>query len=48
MDIIVSESGGKFDEIMHLERDDFIGIILRMHQANNVQMFFQNKLLHIA
>jgi len=35
MEIIVSESGGEYDEIMHLERDDFIGVMLRMHQANS-------------
>ena len=35
LDIIVSESGGEIDEVMHLERDDFIGIMLRMHQANS-------------
>ena len=33
LDIIASESGGDFDDVMHLERDDFIGIMLRMHQA---------------
>ena len=35
LDIIVSESGRKIDEVMHLERDDFIGIMLRVHQANS-------------
>jgi len=35
MEIIVSESGREYDEIMHLERDDFIGVMLRMHQANS-------------
>ena len=35
LNIIVSESGGEIDEVMHLERDDFIGIMLRMHQANS-------------
>ena len=35
LDIIVSESGGEIDEIVHLERDKFIGIMLRMHQANS-------------
>jgi len=33
LDSIVSESGGEIDEVMHLERDEFIGIMLRMHQA---------------
>ena len=33
--IIVSESGAEYDEIMHLERDDFIGVMLRMHQAHS-------------
>jgi len=32
--IIVSESGGEIDEVMHLERD-FIGSMLRMHQADS-------------
>ena len=31
----MSESGGEIDEVMHLERDDFIGIMLHMHQANS-------------
>jgi len=31
LDIIVSESGGDIDEVMHLETDEFIGIMLRMH-----------------
>ena len=35
MDIIVSESEGEIDEVMHFERDNFIVIILRMHQANS-------------
>ena len=35
LDIIVSESGGDIDEVMHLERDKFIRIMLRMHQANS-------------
>ena len=34
LDIIESESGGEYDEVMHLERDDFVVIMLRMHQAN--------------
>ena len=33
LDIIISESGGEIDEVVHLERDEFIGIMLRMHQA---------------
>ena len=35
LDSIVSESGGEIDEVMHLERDEFIGIMLCMHQANS-------------
>ena len=35
LDIIVSESGGEIDEVMHLERDELIRIMLRMHQANS-------------
>ena len=35
LDIIVSESGGEIDEVMHLERDKFIWIMLHMHQANS-------------
>ena len=35
MEIIVSESGGEYDEIMHLEIDNFIAIMLRMYQANS-------------
>ena len=35
LDIMVSESGGEIDEVMHLERDDFSGIMLRMHKANS-------------
>ena len=35
LDIIVSESGGEIDEVMHLEREEFIGITLRRHQANS-------------
>jgi hypothetical protein len=35
LDIIVCESGGEIDEVMHFERDDFIGIMLGMHQANS-------------
>ena len=31
MEMIVSESGAEYDKIMHLERDDFIGVMLRMH-----------------
>ena len=34
LDIIVSESGGEI-EVMNLKRDDFIGIMLSMHQANS-------------
>ena len=34
MDIIVSKSGGEIHEVMHLEIDEFIGIMLRIHQAN--------------
>ena len=33
--IIVSERGGEIDKVMHLERDYFIGIMLRMHQPNS-------------
>ena len=35
LDIIVSESGGEIDEVMHLSRNDFIGMMLRMHQAHS-------------
>jgi len=35
LDIIASESGDEIDEVMDLERDGFIGIMLRMHQANS-------------
>ena len=35
MDIIISQSGGELEEIVHLERDEFIGIIVRMHEANS-------------
>ena len=37
LDIIVSESGSEIDELMHLERDDIIGIMQRMHQANSIR-----------
>ena len=30
-----SESGNEIDEVMHLKRDEFIGIMLRMHQSNS-------------
>ena len=35
LDIIVSESGGEIDEVMYWEKGDFIGIMLRMHQAHS-------------
>ena len=31
----IKESGREMEEIMHLEYDGFIGIMLRMHQANS-------------
>ena len=37
LDIIVSESGGEMEEIMHLERDEFIEIMLGMHQHFQVE-----------
>ena len=33
LDIIASESRVEIDEVVHLERDDFIGTMLHMHQA---------------
>ena len=36
-DIIVSNSGGEIDEVMHLERDDFIGIMLRMQASSKLE-----------
>jgi hypothetical protein len=35
MEMIVSESGQEYDEIMDLERDEFIGVMLHMHQAHS-------------
>ena len=35
MGIIVKESGGKIEGIMHMDRNEFIGIMLRMHQAHS-------------
>ena len=35
LDIIVSEIGGEIDDVMHLEREYFIRVMLRMHQANS-------------
>jgi len=39
LDINVSECGGEIDEVMHLKRDQFIGIMLRMHQAYSKMSF---------
>ena len=35
LDVIVSESGGEIEETMHLERDEFIRIMIRINQANS-------------
>ena len=35
MNIIMSESGCEMEEIMHLEKNQFIRVVLRMHQADS-------------
>ena len=35
MEMIVSESEQEYEEIMNLERDEFIGVMLHMHQAHS-------------
>ena len=35
MEVLCSEAGMEFEEIMELTRDDFITAMLRLHQANS-------------
>ena len=35
LEVICDEDGRKYDEIVEIEKEDFIQIILRLHQANS-------------